>query len=198
VAVTRGHIATGFFEGKAATVCRKHIKDFVERIGLVAQSARTGGEGAAARLAAIQPDRFEFLGATAFRGDPPAVAGRAALGRLMGDWGFAVGRSVARGMKVYSTARLCGHEFARPLARREATNWQGERPPRGGRGYAKCGAKICAVARSWPVLSRAVVTGMERRVRAHPDSVFLFQRVSTIVVFIDGLQRVRPWSALLC
>ena len=42
VAVTRGHIATGFFEGKAATVCRKHIKDFVERIGLVTQSARTG------------------------------------------------------------------------------------------------------------------------------------------------------------
>ena len=54
----------------------------MEGIGLVAQSARAGGERAAARLAAIQPDRFELLRAAALGGDVPAVARRTTLGRL--------------------------------------------------------------------------------------------------------------------
>jgi hypothetical protein len=60
----------------------------VERIGLVAQSAGAGSESAAARPAAIQPDRFKLLGAAAPRGYAPAVAGRAALGRLDGRSGL--------------------------------------------------------------------------------------------------------------
>ena len=99
VAMTRGQAAAGFFEGIAAIICRKRIKDFVERIGFVAQSARAGSEGAAARLAAIQPDCFELLGAAALGRDAPAVAGRTALGRLDERSGFAADCSVVRGMR---------------------------------------------------------------------------------------------------
>ena len=60
----------------------------MKRISLVAQSARAGRESPAARPAAIQPDRFELLGAAALRDDASAVASRAALGRLDRRSGF--------------------------------------------------------------------------------------------------------------
>lgn len=82
VAVSRGQAAAGFLEGATAIVGRERVEDFVEGIGLVAQSARSGRESTVARLAAIEPDRFEFLGAAAPGRDGPAAAGRAALGRF--------------------------------------------------------------------------------------------------------------------
>ena len=88
VAMTGGQAATGFFEGMAAIVCRERIKDLVERIGFVAQSAGAGRKSAVARLAAIQPDRFELLGTAALRSDVPTAAGRTALRRLDGRAGF--------------------------------------------------------------------------------------------------------------
>ena len=54
----------------------------MEWIGFVAQRARARRKDAAARLAAIDADRFELLDAAAFGNDPAAVAGRATLRRL--------------------------------------------------------------------------------------------------------------------
>jgi hypothetical protein len=99
VAVTRGQAAAGFFESIAAIVCRERIKDFVERIGLVAQSARAGRESAAARPAAIQPDRFELLGAAAPRAMLRLLQAGQRSGGLMGDLGFAAACSVERVMR---------------------------------------------------------------------------------------------------
>jgi hypothetical protein len=100
MAVARREASAGFFDGVAAIVGRKRVEDFMERIGLVADCARARCKGATAGPAAIQPDRFELLGAAALRSDAPAVAGWTALGRLDGgERGLAAPGSVVRVMR---------------------------------------------------------------------------------------------------
>ena len=106
------------------------------------ERARAWRENAGARPAAIQPDRFEFLGATAFRGDPPAVAGRAALGRLDrrsglgGCWFGRAGHaeSIARAVLAVTNPQggrgTGGNGFARG---RVATGWSQICKMRGGK-----------------------------------------------------------------
>ena len=171
VAVARGQAAAGFVERVAAVVRRERVKDFVEGIGFVAQRARAGREGAAARPASIQPDRFEFLGAAAPGRDPPAVAGRAALGRLYG-------RSVVRGCSFgrsghsgsYSMAGFGVHAFARRLAGSVATNLHCETGRRVFTDMHEAGLKMDAVARSWLLRSCALPTARQ----AAGDALFLY------------------------
>jgi hypothetical protein len=130
-AVTGRQAAGGVFERESAIIRRERFKNFVDRIGFVAQGARAGRESAAARSAAIKPGGLELLGAAAFRGDLAAVAERAALRRFdrravvsgLGGGGHGDEPAEARSARGYArpeiTVRVmnlqggAGHEFAR-------------------------------------------------------------------------------------
>ena len=81
-AMAGGNLRGRFFERMAAVVERESFEDFVDRIGLVAQGARTRGKGSAARAAAVQGNVLKLLFARALFSEARAVAVGAALGLL--------------------------------------------------------------------------------------------------------------------
>ncbi len=82
VSVARGNFSRGLFERCTAVVCRERVEDLGNWVRFVAHGARTRGERAPARAAAVERNVLEFFPARALLDEALAVAVRAALGRF--------------------------------------------------------------------------------------------------------------------